>query len=376
MSNDLFTLLSVGLEVWEERGYRYPYPDPLQQGMNMLAAEMLSGYPSDLDALFTMFGRPLQEWWHWALPEGIDGRFGLLDMYQRVDEQVLDFLCEENLDYLGSGSLAEIAVRRDNNLIRTLVEETREEYVRNPEHAENEYRAVRRFIIEHPFTTPEEIGDYFFDSVHRDLVQEMYERGHLLEHDRTNRGKYWLCPVCGPLRFRNGERASLKPALCQRRCPGPASWQSLTPSARLMVLKRGVQLRTMIPGVVELQAYGWLEQLHQQSEQLVTLQLWPGIDAYDFRLVFSDGTSWAVDVKDVHSPRWLGRKLSEHRGLRSIEERLRWDRFIYVIPDYHEQQHPGYLATAKQLAELPSNTSLVGEADFRYQVEHMLWRLG
>ena len=37
------------------------------------------------------------------------------------------------------------------------------------------------------------------------------------------------------------------------------------------------------------------------------VEMWPGFDAYDLRVTFPDGYTWAVDVKDWKHPGLLGR---------------------------------------------------------------------
>ena len=76
------------------------------------------------------------------------------------------------------------------------------------------------------------------------------------------------------------------------------------------------------------------------SKQLqLTVELWPGYDAYDLRIIFPDGIVWAVDIKDWRFPYLLAPRLT------SLDRRgsLTWDRAIYAIPEQREREHPGYL---------------------------------
>ncbi len=74
-------------------------------------------------------------------------------------------------------------------------------------------------------------------------------------------------------------------------------------TSHLLVLKRGIHLRTLIPGTTEIQLYQWLTQDGQSTTPaLQQVILWPGEDRYDLQLKFLRSSqrveAWAVDVKE------------------------------------------------------------------------------
>jgi hypothetical protein len=98
----------------------------------------------------------------------------------------------------------------------------------------------------------------------------------------------------------------------------------VTPTRQLRVLRKGIHIRTHLPGIPELQLFTWLQEQHQKYPQLlVDVVLWPRIDMYDIQLRFADAV-WAIDVKDHHRPHLLGRYLT---GLYR-EGSLYWDRGV------------------------------------------------
>jgi hypothetical protein len=91
-------------------------------------------------------------------------------------------------------------------------------------------------------------------------------------------------------------------------------------------------IRTFIaaPGRAELRLAGRLQKLG------LAVELWPSFDAYDLRVVFPDGSAWAVDVKDWANPFLLGRQV------RAIPPTPSWDRAFFVFPQ-DRLRRPDYL---------------------------------
>src|SRR5712691_2203011 len=134
---------------------------------------------------------------------------------------------------------------------------------------------------------------------------------------------------------------SIKPSACTGRCPGPQGWQDLDPLSNTLVLKRGLHLRTHIPGITEIQLYRWLLQDVQSTQPMLQqVVLWPGVDRYDLLLRFQDGT-WAVDVKDYKDPFALGKHIAQDNR-HFAENELIWNYWFYVYPSYREISRSDY----------------------------------
>ncbi|NEP83977.1 MAG: hypothetical protein F6K39_41165 [Okeania sp. SIO3B3] len=112
------------------------------------------------------------------------------------------------------------------------------------------------------------------------------------------------------------------------------------------------------------------EQQEAYPDQLVEVELWPGIDRYDLRLQFKDEV-WSVDVKDYKDAYRLGQKIKNDK-LYNIGS-LSWDQGFYVFPTYRQQQHANYQEyVIREASPLPSNIRIVSEQHFRELVADKL----
>ncbi len=368
MNNDLLIYLAVGLLAYEKQEYGYPYPPTLQQGFNRLAGHYLEQGkepPGTMTAVWQLFHRPLNQWWpEGALPAELDGDYPLL-YDDRVDEQIVEYLAE--LPVTAATAVSQLEAILDNQLVQTLLEGLRELYHQQPERAQQAYEKVRRFLIEHPYTSNAALIRHLgtIRDVDLTLMQKMYEPAvdkPLFMHE----GHYWLCPHCGGLlRWRDGRARCAKPGVCGRLYPDYGGRQPLRPEADLMALKWSIHARTCIPGLCEIALFDTLNS--EPYHNHVAVALWPGVDRYDLQLRFNDGETWAVDVKDYKNPQQLGRKIATDT-LYDAEPALRWQQGFYVVPFYRTDHHATdmqYLAKVKKAAgKLPPNITILTEQEF------------
>ncbi len=381
----LFSLFLVGLEKYVKASTPYPFPAELQHAMNGLAARMGHDYPKTCHDFLALMSKPLQDWW---VPygggqiEGFDSRFALL--YR--DETYGDELSDPAVDFLIEGDLrgvniAELLILQDNRIMRRFVEHMREAYqtTDNDDEAaqiEHEYAAVRAFVAENAFVYPKDIRRHV--SYHlQETVLEMYipvaqQSSRLLFED-----SYWHCRECGMVHVDHQKRRQgLKPDVCTVRCPGQAGWDKVPADPNLLILRPGIQRRTLIPGRVEMELFHYLaDEIRPQKPQLVEVRLYPGVDRYDLRLQFSDDQVWAVDVKDYHLPTELGVHIARSPKPYDMDSRLRWDRAFYVIPD--EREKGGYCRIVRQEAGLASYPSVALQPmrAFKDEVLAKIWEL-
>jgi len=375
LSKEVFPYLAIGLAKYIESGQKYPYPDELFHAMNQLSLVMLDSYPSTITGLFELFEKPLEQWWPSTLPPEIDPRFELL-YEDTLDEQVIEFLLEYKLP--AETTLQDIQIILDNQLIMKILYAARNAYIDDPAGANKEYVAIRQYVITHPWTSTEQLRQQFRD-LHYIKVQEI---GELYQDTRSlhatllhqqpgsQEARYWNCPLCGPLYRRNNRLASLKPNACLGRCPGPQGWQDLDPASHPLVLKRGIHLRTLIPGTTEIQLYQWLMQdARSTTPTLQEVVLWPGVDRYDLQLKFRRSSqkaeTWAVDVKDYKDPFALGKHIIQD-SRQASESDLEWNRWFYVYPSYREQQRSDYRdCVLRVTGQLPANVDILSEKQFK-----------
>lgn len=343
----LFDLLAVGLFRYVDNQSRYPLPDTLQQALNGLSACWLERTPASLSALLRTFEQPLDDWWpadvH-PLPDEIDSRFGLLDG-TFLDEQLIDYLeAYPELEKERDGLLAH-GIVADNQLMRALLVDSRSQYSENPVATQHAYQAAREFVIRHPVTTPRELNEAMRGNPFRDQVTGMYLQatsiGSMLEFKR----QYWVCR-CGILYSNDNELGSVNPAWCRTNCPGEEMRRPLALDPQLRILRRGIQLRTMLPGLAEIELYDQLVEMVDKG-LVAEVSLWPGVDLYDLRIVLPNGSILAVDVKDYRSPIGLANYIMK-TGFPPAEGTLAYTDTFFVVPSQRVQSDRAYLRRVHQ----------------------------
>ncbi|GLV59824.1 hypothetical protein KDH_66480 [Dictyobacter sp. S3.2.2.5] len=374
----VFPYLAIGLAKYVESKQKYPYPDELFYALNQLSLAMLGTYPGTIADLFELFEKPLEQWWPGAPLTGIDPRFELL-YNNELDEQVVEFLLEYQLPE--KATLRDVQIIIDNQLMLNILNTARSAYATDPVGASEEYVAIRQYVITHPWTSSEQLRRQFRSLRHIKIqdVGALYQESRSLQstllYQRPGISEvcYWNCPTCGPLYQRHNRLGSLKPNACLGRCPGPQGWQNLDPMNYPLVLRRGIHLRTMIPGTAEMQLYQWLTQGAQSiTPALQQVILWPGVDCYDLQLRFRHSAqteeTWAIDVKDYKDPFALGKHIAQDKRYFN-EKVLEWQRWYYVYPSYREYQRSDYRACALRVAgQLPSNVDILSEKQFKAMV--------
>lgn len=366
----LFPLLVVGLESYIRQDKPYPFPAELLHAMNRLALYMGTDYPSSVQSFFRLMEKPLSDWWpDEPIPDVFDKRLSLMAEGQLTELAEL-YLSEENISGL---KVSELISWQENQLMREFWLSMRTKYQNtqaNEDAAriEGEYTQVRKFLIGNAFTYAWEIRRQV-PNEYWNMVQEMYMPA-TDQHMRD--GECVECPECGavPVNW-YGQRQGIKPGLCATRCPGRSGWREVQHDADLLVLKIGLQRRTLIPGRVELALFEWL-QSQMPSDALI---LYPGVDQYDIQIRFSDGEVWAVDVKDFGDPIALGKQIAHDPQFASPawDDRLAWTRAFYVVPNQCEIVRPGYCDQVR--SEAVSTAQVVTIGQFQKAVSNKLWEL-
>jgi hypothetical protein len=372
---DIFPYLVIGLAKFLEKPVRkYPYPDPLRYSLNHLSLALAPNYPKTTNGLIDLFSKPLSDWWPIELPAMFDPKEPL------VEDNDLSFEAMSYLENLHEqdnaafqGSLSQIDLVLDNHRFKQLIDRLREKSLSDPDRAQGDYVTFRKFIIEHPYALQREISAVFSETkyIHVTEVSDLYIKANdiadvLRYPDLDGRQVFWLCDHCGPLRVKNGQPESIKRSVCNNHCPRhQGGWKTINPTNQLNVLRKGIHLRTYLPGIPELALFNWLEESRQKHSELIqSVSLWPRIDMYDLQIKFADST-WAIDVKDHQEPDRLGRSLAGIYG----EGDLQWDRGFYVYPDYRDKQRKDYgealrLATTSRLHRI----EIVNEERFKERV--------
>ena len=204
-------------------------------------------------------------------------------------------------------------------------------------HGEAEYRAFRRFVIEHGHASVEEaqVGLLAAGMAPPDLFEDI----PLSCRIRSDRGDvFYPCPRCRWPMIRFQQTLQCASLVCQsegsRFRDAASHFQPLgkrdlsTPvaSAGRLRLRRGVWRYTLQPGLVELD-------LEKRIRRIpgVSVELWPERDRYDLKVRMKKST-WLVDVKD-----WSRAPALAQYFLRCPPS----DQLIVVLPDWRSEQLAG-----------------------------------
>lgn len=333
-----------------------------------LSLEMGHEYPRTQTGLYKLLEQPLQDWYPLAIPEEFDAGFGFL--YEgALSEEASDYYDEllEKLD-LPQSLTAQLSAL-ENASFRALFDELKQAYDAGNAKAQSEYVLLRRFLIERPYATAEEIGQTFFRSQYATpmRVGGLYEQIVSVEAECG----LWVCDRCGPLIVKNEQLRGIKPSVCSDHRKDLEKVHQVPWRSELRRVKPAIHRRVCIPGVPEIDLFEQLSRLCNSSlPGLHGVQLYPGIDCYDLRLQFSDSKIWAVDIKDYPNPLKLTRKLKAIYGPAA----LRYDKGFYVVPQNYIQQTKNYIKLAKRTSS-QHGMQLLGERSFMNRALKQIKRL-
>ncbi|RMI32694.1 pPIWI_RE_Y domain-containing protein [Nocardia stercoris] len=195
------------------------------------------------------------------------------------------------------------------------------------------YTAFRRLLVTKPVLTSDDqfdlATDLYLEPV-RPLLDDIYEpvpAGYL------RNGGYLTCFRCHTL---------LTPVVgggwwcerdqCRSRGPAPRGRElSVEDVGELVHLVRPLRQFVTGPGRAEVELERQLKDLR------LSVEMWPGFDAYDVRITFPDGHVWAIDVKDWAHPGLLG------RASRPVRPEPQYDEACWVVPQYRVNARRDYL---------------------------------
>jgi len=348
-ANDKLLLprLLVGLEEMRQQfdDGKPPIPSStLQVAWNALAAAWINQekqtYPMTMQALLSICSKPIGEWFPGSLPDNIPTSDRLLYPGQDLEltEWANYYLTEElqrSEEIVNLTNAGKVERHLQNlqfvNLLHTL------KSARDRVRAQADYVKFRRYLIGHPYTTRQHISDIFaLSSIHADKAGDMYV-------DCSRGETYYLCPNCGPLLQKHGRLRGAKPDVCSDHREGPNGNIISVPYVHgLCRLKTAIFERVCLHGITEIK---WLDSVRELigvgRNAIVSVEDWPGIDAYDLRIKFKDGAVWAADLKDYFYPEQLANALKEFSVSR---EGLSFNTAFYVIPDRRVDANRNYIS--------------------------------
>ena len=307
-------------EIASPGAFSLPYPADAQRALDQVAlACLLRGEPPphSLPDLITWCAqRPVRDWPLRLPPEQAAHGDRLLDPHTRTPTQ----LCYEwALRVQDAGTelyerqvmLGAISLCRGAGV---------------PE----SYTTFRRLLIERPVLTRSELallsGEPDLLPV-MDLIREQYRpapAGSAID------GAFAACSRCRCLLVPAGANGWwCEQDRCRRE--GPARPGTRHPADQeVLHLARPLRIFVTGPGRAEIELERKLAGLG------LTVEMWPGLDAYDLRVHLPDDRVWAIDVKDRASPALLGMDAAP------LPAAPPHDAAFLVIPHYRFRDRPDY----------------------------------
>lgn len=369
-SHCLFDKLLLGLfEIaGNQRKSPYPYPALFQQACQRLALHLTTSTPRTLQGWLSLFHQPMHSWWpaDHALPKEFVRTDSLLSRNRLTDEALTYYyFVLGEIDVSVSPLYTTVAL--ENRLFRAKYVSLKDTYrseldIEQRVQIQQEYVQLRRFLIESPITTINDIRNQFW----RGKYVTFFEVIKFYEPCAEGQTQ-WSCRHCGPLHWEEGALVGIKRGICNHHPPkADHIWQRSSEREPLLRIRTGIHVRTCFPGLPELYLFNRLcKRQQEQPSQLKAVKLWPGVDQYDMRIEFTNGTAWAIDVKDYQHPYQLLSKLKALDGHNGLDYRSAF----YVIPDRWIEHNPHYLSFLKNNANLPVNHNIVSSSQLLDRVD-------
>jgi hypothetical protein len=356
---DRFIYLIFGLQV-HTNTESPEISNSLRRALNELAFEMRGDFPKTLHSFIGLCHEPIATWYP-DPPQSFNAAFALLDNDKLSDEaQEFCFEISEQMQLPLSMEQDIPQTALDNLKIIHL----RQRLKNHPDRqaAQNRYVQVRSFLIEHSWASPEQLR------AQPDILSELREFYDGIDglDDLVE------CTRCGLLEWNAGSWYGIKPSYCSDHGRGSPYTHTVKNTGQLWRLKRGIHLRTFLPGRIELALFELADNLQDEHpEHLISAERYPGFDTYDLRLTFSDSKVWALDAKDQAQPDKLAKQIQLLYG----EGRLSYDHAFYVIPDRRMSEWSYRDTLESAVGSRPANLHIVSLSEFQQRIEEKLKNL-
>lgn len=357
---DVFLNLVFGLEA--HLGYNaLVVPKSLRRALNVLSLTLADQFPKTLYRFIEWCHRPVDAWYPLSIPVTFNPSEPIL-YDRRLSEEAKEFCLsaaeQMQIDLSSQDDVPQTVL--DNRQMSELIRSLREDG--NNHEVQRLYVDVRSFLIEHSWTTPDQLRQQS-RAVFQEL-REFYEEVTILSGEEPK-----MCDRCGLLRWRDGRWQGVKPGFCSDHGPGSPYIHSIPYTGRFLRLREGNHLRTFLPGQLERALFSLAEQMQDTyPDHLVGVERYPGLDTYDLRLTFRDEEVWAVDAKDQSYPRRLAAQIKPMYG----EGDLAYVYAFYVIPDERRLDADYWEHLEHAVGVLPGNLFIMSVSEFQQRVEQKL----
>lgn len=328
--NRMIYAIVSGLYEKEQNTDKYPYSEHLLYGINMFAA--LAFQQKQIDILSDLHEatfickyatKPVREWFYGWNSDFIK----MLSGYSLFNTGALIKMYDSRI-YSITDDCEDLYSNTENDMFNALEQNQIYQMMRElePEH----YTSVRRFIVQNPVCSEKELRTF---KMHHNShgIQKIIKAAYEDIPENSYR-----CPVCGWTMTFHGHQAFC----CNQSCTeaNPVSEQlKLLNSTEFKRLRHGIMRYMCLPGKLELEIQAQAEKYGCKTE------LWPEKDKYDIKIIFDNGTVWAIDAKTHRNPYTLASSIKADNMFANISA----DKRFYVIPEKRIEMYADYCDICK-----------------------------
>ncbi len=326
-------LIKLSEQAQSEGFLEFPYPPPLQRGLNRLALACLRRGrqpPQSLMELLDWCRKPLAVW-------GLDLPDGSIDPDEcLLDGQIPTETCEA---WVRSGEDIEADLSEKRLLSEVL-------NICRAANDSQSYVAFRRLLIERPVMNGLTYQMMLADSSLELLINQVRSAYEPAPLSAARNGYFEACSGCGNLLLHTRRDQWVCEDDRCRAAGHTTSRHRFSVRDDVVWLRRDLRRYIAAPGRAELR-------LAEQFERLgVKVELWPEFDKYDLRVTFPDAEVWAIDVKDWRNPFLLARHVNRTERFPLNPP---WNRAFFVFPDARRHQRSDYVQAFKIHCRVLSN---------------------
>ena len=194
---------------------------------------------------------------------------------------------------------------------------------------QDEYADLRKFFIQHPIASLEQIQEKKILYLNSEMAQKAI--GNAYEEIKEN---CYICPNCGWTIKKHKNSLRCQSYFCERKSYFKTELEPIFANSGQYRLKRGMMKYICIPGRLELE----IEEYCKRKK--LKTQLWPEMDRYDVEISFPNGDVWEIDAKAVKNP-YILREFIKNQGGFPIGD---YQKGFFVIPDQYVRERKDYLA--------------------------------
>lgn len=317
----------------------YTYGLLLRQGINMFSAltvefsgmkgDSLKEYLMSLnetEMICKRFTYSVSEWfegWDETVIQDLQSScfYDIGPLVYLDEDEKKYILTDECLDYLDSqeSDLSAIDEHKVFNLMKQL--------------SQDNYVYIRKFIIEHPLLTEIDRKNLLLRYNNEQIIMDLISCAYEVTPEEA-----YHCANCGWTMTFKG----LQPSCCHKDCVEVHISKDKCKKIEVEYsyrLKKGVMRYICYPGKTELEIEELCKKINVKSE------LWPELDRYDIKIIFSNGACWGIDAKTYSNPYFLSKSIEKDIYF----QQANINKGYYVIPDKVVKKTGGYLKICNKM---------------------------